>query len=87
MIVLIHSSQLFDNSKGYWQDLPISIIIWFVFPIVYNSSWLEKLSSVDFIKLSAKYTVARMLERNDFHLLIIALLFLRKLSIVGENKN
>lgn len=34
--------------------------------IVYNSSWLGKLSSVDFIKLSAKYTVARMLERNDF---------------------
>lgn len=29
----------------------------------------------------------RMLERNDFHLLLIALLFLRKLSIVGENKN
>ncbi len=28
-----------------------------------------------------------MLERNDFHLIIIALLFLRKLSIVGENKN
>jgi hypothetical protein len=31
--------------------------------------------------------IIRMLERNDFHLLIIALLFLRKLSIVGENKN
>lgn len=29
----------------------------------------------------------RMLERNDFHLLLITLLFLRKLSIVGENKN
>ena len=31
--------------------------------------------------------IIRMLERNDFHLLIIALLFLRKLSIVGDNKN
>jgi hypothetical protein len=28
----------------------------------------------------------RMLERNDFHLLIVSLLFLKKLSIVGENK-
>lgn len=28
----------------------------------------------------------RMLERNDFHLLIVTLLFLKKLSIVGENK-
>lgn len=28
----------------------------------------------------------RMLERNDFHLLIISLLFLKKLSIFSENK-
>lgn len=34
--------------------------------IVYNSSWLLKLTSIDFIKLSAQYTVARMLERDDF---------------------
>ena len=34
--------------------------------IVYNSSWLLKLTSIDFIKLSAKYTVAQMLEREDF---------------------
>jgi hypothetical protein len=30
--------------------------------------------------------LVRMLERNDFHLLIIVLLFMRKLSIVSENK-
>ena len=34
--------------------------------IVYNSSWLLKLTSIDFIKLAAKYTVARMIEREDF---------------------
>ena len=34
--------------------------------IVYNSSWLLKLTSIDFIRLSAKYTVAQMLERDDF---------------------
>ncbi|MBX2993824.1 MAG: tyrosine--tRNA ligase [Bdellovibrionaceae bacterium] len=33
---------------------------------VYNSEWLGKLSSTDFIRLSAQYTVARMLERDDF---------------------
>jgi hypothetical protein len=27
----------------------------------------------------------RMLERNDFHLLIVSLLFLKKMSIVSEN--
>jgi hypothetical protein len=31
--------------------------------------------------------LVKMLERNDFHLLIIVLLFLRKLSIVSENKD
>ncbi len=34
--------------------------------IRYNSEWLDKLSFSDVIKLSAKYTVARMLERDDF---------------------
>ncbi len=34
--------------------------------IVYNSHWLLKLTSIDFIKLSGKYTLARMLERDDF---------------------
>lgn len=34
--------------------------------LVYNSHWLLKLTSIDFIKLSAQYTVARMLERDDF---------------------
>jgi tyrosyl-tRNA synthetase len=34
--------------------------------IRYNSEWLEKLSFADVIDLSSKYTVARMLERDDF---------------------
>lgn len=33
---------------------------------VYNSHWLSKLTAEDVVKLSAKYTVARMLERDDF---------------------
>jgi len=32
----------------------------------YNSEWLGKLDFADVIHLSAKYTVARMLERDDF---------------------
>jgi tyrosyl-tRNA synthetase len=32
----------------------------------YNSEWLEKLTPYDMIELGAKYTVARMLERDDF---------------------
>ena len=34
--------------------------------IVYNSTWLESLSSTDMLKLMAHHTVARMLERDDF---------------------
>jgi len=34
--------------------------------VVYNSSWLGKLTGRDVIELAAKYTVARMLERDDF---------------------
>jgi tyrosyl-tRNA synthetase len=32
----------------------------------FNSRWLGKLSSQDWIKLCSRYTVARMLERDDF---------------------
>ena len=34
--------------------------------VVYNSTWMNKLSSADMIKLAATHTVARMLERDDF---------------------
>ena len=34
--------------------------------MVYNSEWLSKMSFADVIKLAGKYTVARMLERDDF---------------------
>ena len=33
----------------------------------FNSRWMNKLSAEDLIKLAAKHTVARMLERDDFH--------------------
>ena len=34
--------------------------------IVFNSEWNDKLTPQDFIKLLAKFTVAQMLERDDF---------------------
>ena len=34
--------------------------------IVYNSEWLSPMKFEDVIKLASKYTVARMLERDDF---------------------
>ncbi len=35
--------------------------------ILFNSEWMNKLSPADLIKLAATHTVARMLERDDFH--------------------
>ena len=34
--------------------------------IAFNSTWMDKFSSSDMIKLAATHTVARMLERDDF---------------------
>ena len=34
--------------------------------IVFNSHWMNEMSSVGLIRLAAKHTVARMLERDDF---------------------
>lgn len=35
--------------------------------VMFNSEWMNKLSPVDLIKLASTHTVARMLERDDFH--------------------
>ena len=34
--------------------------------IVFNSTWMDRMSAVDMIRLAASHTVARMLERDDF---------------------
>lgn len=35
--------------------------------IAYNSTWMNKKNAADLIQLASTYTVARMLERTDFH--------------------
>ena len=34
--------------------------------VMFNSSWMNAMSSADLVQLAAKHTVARMLEREDF---------------------
>jgi len=53
------------NSKTY-QNQIFKILDKKKTRVVYNSKWLKKLSLEDVIALSGKYTVARMLERDDF---------------------
>jgi tyrosyl-tRNA synthetase len=35
--------------------------------IDFNTRWFSKFSAEDFIRLTAKYTISQMLEREDFH--------------------
>jgi len=35
--------------------------------VAFNSTWMDQLTPADFIRLASQYTVARMLERDDFH--------------------
>ncbi len=54
-----------ENAKSYWEQAR-KILDPEKTKIVHNSEWLQKMSFEDVIKLASKYTVARMLERDDF---------------------
>jgi len=54
-----------DNAKSY-IDQASKILDINKVEIVYNSDWLNKMNFSDVIRLSSHYTVARMLERDDF---------------------
>ena len=54
-----------DNAKSYIEQAAI-VLSEENLKIVYNSEWLDVMNFSDVIKLSSKYTVARMLERDDF---------------------
>ena len=58
--------QVQSNAKTYLEQV-FKILDPARTEIRYNSEWLDKLTSYDIIKLAAKYRVARMLEREDFH--------------------
>lgn len=62
---ILSREEIEENAKSYAEQI-FKILDPDKTEIVYNSSWLLKLTSIDFIKLSAQYTVARMLERDDF---------------------
>jgi tyrosyl-tRNA synthetase len=53
------------NAKTY-RDQVFKILDPRKTEVVYNSKWLSKLTLEDVINLAGKYTVARMLERDDF---------------------
>jgi len=54
-----------ENGKTYFEQAS-AILDPKKTRIVYNSEWLGKMSFSDVIRLASAYTVARMLERDDF---------------------
>src|SRR3990170_391760 len=54
-----------ENAKTY-TDQAFKILDEGKTEIVFNSEWMERLTSTDLINLASRYTVARMLERDDF---------------------
>jgi len=58
--------QVASNAKTY-LDQVFKILDRDKTEVRYNSEWLDKLTSYDIVRLCAKYRVARMLEREDFH--------------------
>ena len=55
-----------ENAKTYQQQV-FKILDPALTEVRFNSEWMEKLGSVGLIRLAATHTVARMLERDDFH--------------------
>ena len=57
--------QILENAETYKKQV-FKILDPETTVVDFNSLWLETLSSQEWIRLCAKYTVARMLERDDF---------------------
>jgi tyrosyl-tRNA synthetase len=58
--------EVIENAKTY-QEQVYKILDPEKTQILFNSSWLSDKSAADLVHIAAKYTVARMLERDDFH--------------------
>ena len=57
--------EVIHNAKTYEEQI-FKILDSNKTSVMFNSSWMNAMSSADLIQLAAKHTVARMLERDDF---------------------
>ncbi len=57
--------QVEENARTYKEQI-FKILDPNKTTVAFNSRWMSSLSSMEMIRLCAKYTVARMLERDDF---------------------
>jgi tyrosyl-tRNA synthetase len=57
--------EIIDNARTYEEQI-FKILDPERTLVMFNSSWMNELKPADFVHLAAQYTVARMLERDDF---------------------
>ena len=53
------------NAESYIEQSKVILDVKTI-KVLFNSTWLNKMNFSDVIKMSSKYTVARMIERDDF---------------------
>ncbi len=54
-----------SNAESYIEQSKVILDVK-TLKVLFNSTWLNKMNFSDVIKMSSKYTVARMIERDDF---------------------
>lgn len=64
---ILKDEEIADNAKTY-TDQAFKILDKSKTEIIYNSIWYKDMKVADFLSLLSSYTVARMLERDDFSL-------------------
>jgi tyrosyl-tRNA synthetase len=57
--------EVLENAKTYREQI-FKILIPEKTKVVFNSEWMSGMTAEDMIRLASRYTVARMLEREDF---------------------
>ena len=61
----LKESEIRANAQTYAQQV-FKVLDQGQTHIRYNSEWTDPLSATDFVQLTARYTLARMMERDDF---------------------
>jgi len=62
----VDSKTIKENARKFQKEI-FKILDKDKTKVVFNSEWLGKLKGLDLIELASHYTVARMLERDDFN--------------------
>jgi tyrosyl-tRNA synthetase len=62
----LSAEELMTNAKTYMEQV-FKILSSQTTEVRFNNEWFEKMKSSDWIKLAARTTVSKMLEREDFH--------------------